>query len=218
MQKIYPLLLLFFAVVLSSCGGSEPDGSGGERPPLPVIPNTSGEWLWLAEKENGTKYSGFLSVTAALEGGDDVRDARGGAWRVCEDGNVDSCPGVDGAGFISNVYADGAWNLTTSFSDMSRVLKLVALDNNNRIGTEIEGEPTFLGSGLWYETPRSGDVVSVGMVKIADVGSAVSEASLSAVQDVTEALNAQSLSSAKASSEADFVESLKTLFTAVSAR
>ncbi len=205
MQKIYAPLVLLLILALSACSSSD-------RPNPPASSDDTGEWLWLAQLDDGTEYSGYLSVSAELTEYDDVKDAQGGAWRWCEGGDVDNCPGVDGAGLISNIYADGAWRLTTSFANTNNDVKLIAIDNDNTIGTETEGQPTFLGGGIWYETTGDKETVSFGMVKLASAPYITSTASPVVIHSVKENLSAQTLESAKLGSEEAFAQSLEALF------
>ncbi len=167
MPKVYPLLFLALAVALSACS------TGGDtRPAPPALSGLQGEWLWLAQLDDGTEYSGYLSVSENLADYEDVKDAQGGAWRWCDD--IDNCPETDGVGLVSNIYAENAWRLTTSFVDGSQAVKLIAFDDNNTVGTEIEGNPTFLGAGIWYETSTNPEVAGFGMVKLSNTPSIAS--------------------------------------------
>ena len=143
---------------------------GAGEPTEPDVP-FYGEWAWAARSASGEFFEGYLSVSRRTpEPGPEFADTHVeggmGAWTYCEDG-VDACGAPTGLGYIDIVdygqgeqfdiiFVDGATGLTT----------LVAFDEDDRLGSEVDGAPTLQGGGAWIYEDGSSDDLSFAIVKI----------------------------------------------------
>jgi PKD repeat protein len=119
-----------------------------EEPEESVIPGElSGNWLWIAypdETELGT-FEGFLKIDRpttfpnAVAGGD-------GPWRWCLDELEVCSQNANGPGSLFYDEEDDLI-LLTSQSDYGP--RIVSFDLDGEIGNEIDGDPSFVGSGRW---------------------------------------------------------------------
>jgi len=146
------------------------DAPDSGEPPPPDVP-FYGEWAWAARTSDGRVLEGFLSVSERTpepepEFADGFVEGGSGAWTYCADG-VDECASPTGVGYIDIVnYGDGdeidVVFVDTATGDPS----LVAFDEDDEVGDEVEGAPTILGAGAWFNVDGSLDDVSFAMVKI----------------------------------------------------
>ena len=160
-----------------------------------------GEWVWLAQFSFGTDFSGRLSVSTKLDDGDTSRNVEGGAWRWCVLSPCES--GIDGAGLIGEFKSNGQYKLLTSFAKTSGFIKVIAIDADNKIGTEVQGKPTFLGLGLWFFDTGGDASISFGMTKISDKPSITSSATSLSINSIK--FNPQLSNQSQSSGNFDYI-------------
>lgn len=123
-------------------------------------PRYYGDWAWVAMYPDESYYSGVLSITLKVPDEDGFTNTSGGSW------GLESATGIEGpygVGILGMFTDAGATRLSLALLDASADPVLAAFDNDNRIGNEVEGMPSFIGTGLWYDTYGSTDAVAVGV-------------------------------------------------------
>lgn len=142
----------------------------GEGPVQPDVPYY-GEWAWAARGEGGRTFVGYLSISQrtpapAPEFADNYVEGGMGVWTHCRNG-IDACGAPSGLGYIDVVdygqghqydiiFVDGSTGLTT----------MIAFDDDDRLGNEVDGAPTFQGGGAWIYANGGSENLSFAIVKI----------------------------------------------------
>lgn len=160
------------------------DGSGGKtrkqvaisatgsgEPTVPDVPYY-GEWAWAARTGKGKTFTGYLSVSQRSSEPDDPEFADNfveggmGAWTYCEDG-LEACGAPTGLGYIDVVDYGQGNQFDIIFVDRNTgYTTMIAFDDDDQLGDEVDGAPTFQGGGAWiYDDGRSDDL-SFAMVKV----------------------------------------------------
>lgn len=156
----------------------------GEGDPVqPDVPYY-GEWAWAARGEGGRTFVGYLSISQRTpepkpEFADNYVEGGMGVWTYCRNG-VDACGAPTGLGYIDVVdygqghqydiiFVDGATGLTT----------MVAFDEDDRLGNEVDGAPTFQGGGAWIYENGGSENLSFAIVKIGSEPQRAMDAALS---------------------------------------
>lgn len=108
---------------------------------------------------------GGLSVTQLESAPVLFTDSGEGPYIECTETACADIP--SGIGIIGTYVEGSSRNLATAFFD-SRLggLRFVAFDADNRLGNEIEGQETFLGSGIWLADDGSQLDVAVALVRV----------------------------------------------------
>lgn len=125
-----------------------------------------GTWIWVVVFEDDTTASGNLSITQVESEPAVYINSGEGPYYQCDG---ESCPTEpDGLSVIGTFIADdGSESLSTAFidSDLSSVVRLIGIDADNQLGTEIQGQETFLGVGQWTEDDGSFANVTVAIAR-----------------------------------------------------
>ena len=144
-------------------------------PPVTNVPY-GGTWAWVVAFEDETTIFGGLAITQLESDPAVFTDSGEGPYAECQG---ESCPDQpDGVGVIGTYTADdGSSYLSAAFFEaaLQGAARLVATDADNQLGTELQGQETFLGAGVYYGDDGSASNVSVGIVRVpasASVGAA----------------------------------------------
>lgn len=124
-----------------------------------------GDWVWIAMYPDESYYSGILSITLAVPDADGFTATSAGIWSW-QDQYGDFWDVPFGYGLMGTFTADGQSGLVSGLVDFDNLLKMVAVDYDNRIGAEFDGAPSFYGEGLWVQYSGVQDSVLVGMSKV----------------------------------------------------
>lgn len=140
----------------------------------PIDGQYTGDWLWVAVLPDDSMRSGYLTIT---ETADIVSsfDGEQGAYLECEDNDCETAlnnPARQGTGGIGTAsFSDGKESLTTLFENDDGFLEVIAFDDNNKLGDELDNAlTTFLGSGGIYSGPddENGTDVVFALGKLSD--------------------------------------------------
>lgn len=132
-----------------------------------------GAWIWVVVFEDDTTASGNLNITQAESEPAVYTNSGEGPYYQCDGGSCPTEP--DGLSVIGTFNADdGSESLSTAFldSDLSSTVRLIGIDADNQLGTEIEGRETFLGVGQWTENDGSFANVTVAIARAPSATSA----------------------------------------------
>jgi hypothetical protein len=89
-----------------------------------------------------------------------------GAWTYCEDG-ADSCGTPTGIGYVDIVnYGQGEQFDIVFVDAVTGATTMIAFDEDDRLGNEVDGAPTLQGGGAWIYEDGGSDDLSFAMVKI----------------------------------------------------
>ncbi len=139
---------------------------GSGDPGTPDVP-FYGEWAWAAKNEAGQTFEGYVSISERNPEPlpDNVIEGGLGAWTYCAKG-VAACPAPTGVGYIDVVDYGMGDQYDIVFVNNAGSTQLVAFDEDDKLGTEIDGAPTFMGGGAWMNDNGSQDNLTFAMVKI----------------------------------------------------
>lgn len=135
----------------------------------------SGSWIWVVVFADDSSIGGYLDITQVESEPVIFTNSGEGPYYVCEE----SCSeNSDGLSVIGTFNADdGSSNLAAAFFDSSGT-RLIAIDDDNRLGNELDGEQSFVGYGTWTGEGGSAFDVVVGISRYSDaatVGAAQQE-------------------------------------------
>jgi len=144
-------------------------GPGEEPEPAPDVP-FYGEWAWAARAPDGKTFEGFLSISQRSpepdpEFAESFVEGGMGVWTHCADG-VDACGAPTGLGYIDVVdFGQGEQFDIVFVNEATGSTTMVAFDDDDRLGNEVDGAPTLQGGGAWIYEDGSSDDLSFAMVK-----------------------------------------------------
>jgi len=123
--------------------------------------------------DDDSTASGNLNITQVESEPVVYTNSGEGLYYQCDG---ESCPTEpDGLSVIGTFNAnDGSESLSAAFldSDLSSTVRLIGIDADNQLGTEIEGQETFLGVGQWTEDDGSFANVTVAIARAPSTTSA----------------------------------------------
>lgn len=157
----------------------------GEPEPTPDVP-FYGEWAWAARSENGKTFEGYLSISKRSpvpdpEFAETFVEGGMGTWTHCTKG-VDACGAPTGLGYIDIVNFGQGDQIDIVFVDgKTGNTTMVAFDDDDKLGNEVDGAPTLRGGGAWFYANGSGDDLSFAMVKTAGKPKIAMDTALSAL-------------------------------------
>lgn len=139
---------------------------GSGDPGTPDVP-FYGEWAWAAKSPDGKSFEGFVSISESNPEPlpDNVIEGGMGAWTHCLNGS-DACADPTGIGHIDVVDYGMGDQYDIVFINNAGATQLVAFDDDDKLGSEIDGAPTFKGGGAWYYDNGSSDDLTFAMVKV----------------------------------------------------
>lgn len=143
--------------------------SAGEPEPTPDVP-FYGEWAWAGRSVNGKTFKGYLSISKRSPKPDNPEFSKNfveggkGAWTHCAKG-LDACGSPTGLGFIDVVNFGQGDGIDVIFVNKAGETTMVAFDDDDKLGNEVDGAPTLRGSGAWFYENGSSDDLSFAMVK-----------------------------------------------------
>jgi hypothetical protein len=123
--------------------------------------------------DDDSTASGNLNITQVESEPVVYTNSGEGPCYQCDEGSCPTEP--DGLSIIGTFNADdGSESLSAAFldSDLSSTVRLISIDADNQLGTEIEGQETFLGVGQWTEDDGSFANVTVAIARASSTTSA----------------------------------------------
>lgn len=183
MKKL--LLSLTVPLILSACGTtqtiSDPPPTGGTTPQsYPFNPQANGtestdaripyrgEWRWAVALSDTEVYIGRISITERLPAGTAAgfTNVGGGPGVVCSNPNLCSYTGEFGLIGTHSDASGAALVVALSDSAAAQNLRFLGLDDDGVVGTEVTGQPSLMGTGVWQTA--SGQLADMGFAVVQD--------------------------------------------------
>jgi PKD repeat protein len=139
-----------------------------ETEPQPNADYT-GTWAWVGQFElTGTQFVGYVEYSIPLDNTNDRRNVQTGPWLFCAT-DVVLCPDAgnpSGIGLIGELSSEDGFDLFASFAEGVDEIRLIAFDDDNAIGDEFDGDPSFFGRGIWTFDSGLESNMFLGMTKL----------------------------------------------------
>ncbi len=184
MKKL--LLSLTVPLILSACGGNsgpvvEPNpnpGGGTPAPSYPYNPQANGtesadtripyrgEWRWAVALSDTETYVGRISISERMPSvtAAGFTNVGGGPGAVCP--NRDLCSYTGEFGLIGTHSDASGSALVVALSDSAAAqnLRFLGQDDDGVVGTEVTGQPSLVGGGVWQTA--SGQLADMGFAVV----------------------------------------------------
>jgi hypothetical protein len=133
--------------------------------PTPNV-DYSGTWAWVGQfRLTGIQYVGYVEFSNPIDDTAERRNAQSGQWLFCSIDVVLCPPRPSGIGIVGEFLSQGELRLSVSFVEDGDI-RLVAIDDDNAIGNELNNLPSFFGRGRWtFDSGLEADMF-VGMTKL----------------------------------------------------